>query len=264
MSHKRSPVHDLPTFHSAKGLPQSSPETIAALNSDCVRQVHSHALGPQGTNIIKAAMHWHESMGIAHKARIIECKTPEDGLQLARSAKDDGTLHVFWTCGVYFKEHELFFTNPDTLPFQFQVIMPLDEMQLASRADSVSQLLGADSIAHCSILTHPSPAPLLNTLPVKVIHVSSNAEAAIRCAAGEAEGCITTEAARVLHGLVTVHRFGSPPMIFFGGVSTAGADLLRRSLATLRVPNELSIVATAATTDGRRLSATRVLKETLK
>src|SRR5581483_2965082 len=131
MSRERSPVHGLPTFASANGVPQGLPETIAALNSDCVRQVHSHALGPQGTNIIKAAVHWHQLMGIAHKARIIECKTPEEGLVRARSAKDDGTLHVFWTCGVYFKEHELFFGNPDTLPFQFQVIMPLDEMQLA-------------------------------------------------------------------------------------------------------------------------------------
>jgi hypothetical protein len=67
-----------------------------------------------------------------------------------------------------------------------------------------------------------------------VIPAKSNADAAIRCSHGEAEACITTETAQRLNGLATLYRFGSPPMVFFGGISSHRIDLLRRSLAQAR------------------------------
>jgi hypothetical protein len=64
----------------------------------------------------------------------------------------------------------------------------------------------------------------------------SNAEAAVRCAAGEAEACITTESARRLYGLVKLHSFGSPEMVFFGGICQRGAELVSQALAPAAPP----------------------------
>jgi len=236
----------LSAFVSADDLPQTVGDCVEALSSDLIRLVNSHALGPPGTNIIRAAEQWHREMNIDHKAKIVLCDTPEQAVISARTNKEEGVLDVFWTCAVYFREYKLFFGFPDTLPFLFQVNLPLDEMQLACRPEMVARLSDTDAIAGCRVLSHPSPARLVRKLPVVVVPAKSNAAAAVRCSHGEAEACITTATAQRLHGLVTLYRFGSPPMVFFGGISSHRTDLLRRSLADARAATNFQSVPASA------------------
>jgi hypothetical protein len=243
-------ISKLSVFVSADDLPLTVEDCVEALSSGLIKLVKSHALGPSGTNILRAAEQWHREMNIDHKAKIVLCDTPEQAVMSARANKEEGVLDVFWTCAVYFREHELFFGFTDTLPFLFQVNLPLDEMQLACRPEMAVRLLNTDAMSGCKVLSHPSPASLVKKLPVVVIPAKSNADAAVRCSHGEAEACITTEAAQRLHGLVTLHRFGSPPMVFFGGISTHRIDLLRRGLAEARAAINVQSVPGSAANHG--------------
>lgn len=214
----------LPIFSSYRDLPRTAADARRALRSSTIRSVRSYALGPAGTNIIQAAERWHEAMGIAKKSELLPCDTPEQAVLQARATTEQGVLAVYWTCAVFIRENQVFFDNPDTLPFIFQQTMQLDDMQLAARPEVVS-----GSSAEWRILSHPSPAPLVSRLACSIIHVNSNADAARRCAAGEGDACITTETARRIYGLATVHSFGSPEMVFFGGICQPGAALLRHA-----------------------------------
>jgi len=222
----------LTSFACRDRVPSTRDEQFAALSSSLVVEVRSYALGPQGTNIERVARRFNHRMNIAHKASIVLCETPEHAVVASRRTTQHGVLAIFWTCAVYFKENELFFRNPDTLPFLFQETFPLDEMQLACRPE-ITRTLEEVPMWKWRVLTHRSPAPLLAPLPCQVLFANSNAEAAVRCRAGEAEACITTETARELYGLVKLHTFGSPPMVFFGGVCQNGAVLLRQALASM-------------------------------
>jgi hypothetical protein len=208
-------------------LPGSFEEIRRALSSSTLRRVRSYVLGPAGTNIMQAAELWHTRMGVTQKAELVLCDTPEQAVLMAKADMQAGVLAVSWTCAVYVGENGIFFNNHDTLPFFFQQVMPLDEMQLATRPGLERQF--PSMFAKWRTLSHPSPAPLLNRLGCSVIHVNSNADAARRCAAGEGEACITTETARKIYGLVKLHNFGSPEMVFFGGICRAGAALLKRA-----------------------------------
>src|SRR5688500_7546938 len=108
MSLKQIAIDSLPVFPSMEGLPETAEAWQAALGSDLVWHVDSYALGPAGTNILKAAEHWHEVMNITQKASIILCETPEQAVHNAKTQNDEGRLNIFWTCAVYFKQHELF------------------------------------------------------------------------------------------------------------------------------------------------------------
>jgi hypothetical protein len=229
MLHAETPVAGLPVFSPACELPLDVEETRRALASRTIRRVHSHVLGPPGTNIMQAAERWHENMRITEKAELVICDTPEQAVSQARATTEGDVLAIYWTCAVFVRENRVFFDNPDTLPFTFQQAMPLDEMQLATRPELAERF--TESVAGWRILSHPSPAPLVAKLRCQVVEADSNAAAAGRCAAGEAEACVTTETARRLYGLVKLHSFGSPTMIFFGGVCQRGATLLRRALA---------------------------------
>ena len=198
-----------------------------SLNSSVVRKVVCCALGPVGNNIEQAAILWARSMKITGKTEIILRDTPEACLELARSFKNNGVLAVFWTCAVYAKENEFFFCNPDVYPFFFQQEMPLDEMQLATRKEIADKIDGVIPIGY-KVASHPSPAPLVRNLHVEVILHNSNAAAAKACAEGKTELCITTESARRNNRLVKIHSFGSPNMVFFGGITQYGFDLLSK------------------------------------
>lgn len=219
---------ELPVFARHGDLPRTTNEARRVLSSSIIRSVRSYALGPEGTNIMQAASRWHDAMGISKKADLISCETPEQAVLFARATEASGVLAVYWTCAVFVRENKVFFDNPDTLPFVFQQTMQLDEMQLASRSEIAGDFdyFSAD----WRILSHPSPAPLISGLGCLVINVNSNADAARRCAAGEGEACITTENARRIHGLVTLHSFGSPEMVFFGGICQQGSALLSRAI----------------------------------
>jgi len=231
MSYK---VQGLPSFPELNGLPQNGEAKLRALHSPVVKSVVCFCLGPEGTNIEQAAKRWIDRMGITYKARVVLCLTPEDSLRQAREVTEEGVLAVFWTCAVYAKEAEFFFTNPDILTFYFNEVMNLDAMQLATRPEMGSQLIpnaDGDVIIPSSwlIASHPSPQHLVKPLGCEVVLVNSNAAAAEHCAKRLSAACITTETARKIHGLVTIHMFNSPPMVFFGGITAAGAALHKKA-----------------------------------
>lgn len=237
-------IEGLKQFPSIEGLPQTSEEIKLALHSPLVRRIYCFALGPAGTNISQACEEWVESMAL-HRQTVIElCHTPEESLTRAREigkedvfleaektlVGKDEILGIFWTCAVYYNLNKLFFENPDTLPFFIQYTMRLDEMQLATREELIGQVAMANKVPEkWLIASHPSPAPLLPCQ--EVVLVNSNAVAAAKCREKEVELCITTESARRIHGLVKVHSFGSPPMVFFGGITQEGAQLIKRAFS---------------------------------
>jgi hypothetical protein len=189
-------------------------------------------LGPVGTNISQASERWAKRMGVQDKVKIKLCSTPEDALEMARLVFSPGELGLFWTCAVYFRLNELFFRNPDTLPFFVQEIMALDGMQLATHKDLLYETkLGIPQL--WKIASHPSPAPLVSDLGCQIVLVNSNAAAAGLCATGDVQACITTESAKVLHNLATIHEFGCPDMVFFGGITSSGIRLIREVFLSL-------------------------------
>lgn len=210
----------LPTFPAAPTL--SPAELAVRLVSRRVRRVMHFALGPAGTNIAQACMSWSRENGIWDKAEFVLCSTPEDSLERARTVTEDGVLPLFWTCAVYFRLNELFFSNPDVFPFLFSQNMPLDNMQLCVRAELKEQEIAPG----WRTASHPSPSPLVKDLPNKVVLTTSNAQAAIMCASGQTELCITTAQAAALHKLHTLHMFGSPVMAFFAGTTRHGLNVL--------------------------------------
>jgi hypothetical protein len=220
----------LPHFPSASDLPKDPDEIVRVLCSPAVREVRCFVLGPEGTNIAQACARWLERVGLQAKSTLSYCATPEDSVAAARreTAPELGILGIFWTCAVFDREKEVFFKNPDAYPFFVQETMLLDEMQLATRPELASGHLSSIP-AHWRIASHPSPAPLLDLLPCTVIPAHSNAAAAASCASGDCEACITTESARQIYNLTRLHRFGSPPMVFFGGITERGASLFRRA-----------------------------------
>lgn len=222
----------LKAFPTTADLPRTDAEQRATLRSKAIREIRCFALGPLGTNMIQAAQRWYERMEVADKALIIPCETPEHSLTSAESATGEAVLALFWTCAVYVHLNEIFFRNIDCLPFQFQQIMPLDEMQLACRPELVPKSAGAIP-EHWRISTHASPSPLIAHLSADIVSANSNAAAAKDCACGNSEACITTEAARLEYGLAKLFSFGSPDMVFFGGVTAKGATLLRNVFAEL-------------------------------
>jgi hypothetical protein len=221
----------LPRFPPVGGLPGSNEDIREALASDLIGEIRHFALGPEGTNILQACRRWTVRMQIEHKAHTVLCDTPEDSIVAARELDEPNTLGVFWTCAVYSREMEIFFRNPDTLPFFTQETMALDQMQLATRPALAAELNGPSVPCDWRIAVHSSPSALLPPHHRNVVLVNSNAAAAIDCAAGRVEACITTESARSRHGLTSLHCFGSPEMVFFGGITHASAELIRAAQA---------------------------------
>jgi hypothetical protein len=232
----------LPSFTPVSDLLLGDDDIARVLRSSAVQEVRCFALGPEGTNIAQACRRWLRRVGIEGKSTMILCPTPEDSVIAARreTAPESGILGIFWTCAVFDREKEVFFENPDTYPFFVQETMLLDEMQLATRPELAAEAVPSLP-AHWRIASHPSPAPLVDGLSRTVVRVRSNADAAARCAAGEFEACITTESAREIYGLAGLHRFGSPPMVFFGGITCAGARLFRK-LQAAEVWEETAVV----------------------
>jgi hypothetical protein len=227
---ERADLGLLPAFLSASDL-QADPEWVGqVLGSPAVREVRCFALGPEGTNIAQACVGFLRRLGIEHKSTLTLCATPEDSIAAARreTAPERGILGLFWTCAVFNRVKEVFFRNPDVLPFFIQETMLLDEMQLATRPELALEN-GRSIPAEWRIASHPSPIPLVEMLPCPIVPALSNSDAAALCAAGESEACITTESAREIYGLVRLHRFGSPPMVFFGGITGGGASFFRQT-----------------------------------
>ena len=161
---------------------------------------------------------------VDHRGEGVKLRLVDEG---ARKIEEPGVLAVYWTCAVYAQESQFFFGNPDVLPFMFQETMLLDEMQLATTDLGLSEMKDNNVPSRWQISSHPSPQHLLRGLDIQVILVNSNAAAAKHCKEGKSNACITTESARKIYDLHTIHLFGSPPMVFFGGITPFGVDVLK-------------------------------------
>lgn len=225
----------LPSFLSVDGLPQTQEEIGRLLRFVDIEGIISYVLGPPGTNIGQAEEEWALHWRLMTKRKVVWCQLPESAVVAAKTFDEPGWVAVFWTCAVFKRLNDVFFTNTDTLPFFVQHTMNLDEMQLAHRPDhwpfnGKLPFNGEDYLWGIRIASHVSPAPLLQPLVdlgAKVVDATSNSAAAEMCRVGGAvDACVTTEAARKQCGLVKFHSFGSPPMVFFGGISERGARFL--------------------------------------
>ncbi|NUM24998.1 MAG: hypothetical protein HUU49_00040 [Candidatus Buchananbacteria bacterium] len=242
----------LPTFLSKVGLPSTEAETVALLRCDEVSEVRCFVLGPRKiSNIPQACELWLRQNGLEDKAQLVIGERPDHYLLEAQAVHEPGVVPVFWTCAVYGKEKELFFGDAvNTHMFLFSQVMPLDHMQLACLPGKLT-LEAVRTICDLELLpghwkrlaSHPSPKPLLNGLldhnpQTTWVEANSNGFAAEMVKSGQADACITTETARLEQGLERLHDFGTPDMVFFGGVTKHGVELLKRvheslSLATI-------------------------------
>jgi len=222
-------IDNLPVFTGADSSVREYAER--ALQSSHIKKVVCCALGPSGTNIEQAAKKWLARVGVVDKSEVILGDTPEKCLQVARDITAEGVVAVFWTCAVYYNENLFFFGNPDVYPFFFQEDMLLDSMQLAARSFFGGDL-NPDVHPRLTVASHPSPAPLVAGFG-EVVLCNSNAAAAKMCAEGKTDLCITTESARKIHGLVELHSFGCPLMVFFGGVTQHGLKQIENASTSL-------------------------------
>ena len=219
-----------------QGVPRALDEQRKALRSGAISRIRLFELGPEGTNISKASHEWAKEMGISRKVEHVLVRTPEEAIRRARDCDHEDVLGVAWTCAVYARESHVFFGNPDFSMFMFQWEMELDHMMLAAPKDSQMRISGGgDNVSlfprsacggNWTIAAHPSPQHLLAGEPVEITCVDSNAAAAIEAKEGRVQGCITTESARKLHRLHCLFDFGCPTMVFFGGVTAKGSDML--------------------------------------
>ena len=172
-------------------------------------------------NIPQACQIWINRLGIGDKTEIRLGRIPEEYIATALTVR--GVVAIFWTCAVFAREHQVFFRNANTLPFFFEQVMALDEMQLVTKT-----AIGSIE-SDWKIASHVSPAPLVDSLVEQgctVVDASSNGTAAQMCANGEVELAIVTESARIKYGLIKVHSFGSPEMLFLGGITEEGVRIL--------------------------------------
>jgi hypothetical protein len=226
-------IADLKKFEEGTEINFSDEKIIKkALHSVLVKEILCYCLGPEGTNIGQAAQKWIKRMEIDNKAKIVFCQTVEESIQRARDVQQDGIIAIFWTCAVYVKEAEVFFTNPDIIPFFFIERMNLDNMQLSTTKDrkKIIEKAYGEIPRSWMIISHPSPAPLVRCLGCEIVFANSNAEAAKRCQEGECELCITTESAKERYGLETVFNFGNPQMVFFGGITSFGLQIIKKAI----------------------------------
>lgn len=180
--------------------PPLSPHITAMLAE--VRTLHT--LGPADTNCEGAAHFWFDR----HHGRGDVKLYPT--LETALEAMPQASGHALLACAVYPELHTLVFSNLHRLAMADTFVMPTFEMVLASR----------DGRAPSVVATHPAPQSLVPAGMQRVL-VNSNAQAAIDCAEGHVDGCITTAKAAAARGLEIVTNHGAVPMVFTIHVPTA-------------------------------------------
>ncbi len=156
-----------------------------------------HTLGPAGTNCEAAAGEWFRRQG--RSGQVVLHPTLEQGL--AAMPAEPG--HALLGCVVYPELHTLVFGNLGRIRLVDCFVMPTFHMVVASR----------DGRSPRTVATHPAPR-LLVPAGADATLVDSNARAAIECAAGRFEGCVTTSRAARDHGLTVVTDYGAVPMGF--------------------------------------------------
>lgn len=222
-------IKGLKKFNPAGELPDDFTGQKMVFCSDLIKKISCFVLGPAGTNIAQACEQWIKKTGIGSKTKMVFCETPEESVERARGIKEDGHVAIFWTCAVYINLYKIFFNNPDTLTFFIEEIMYLDEMQLATRPEKLVEIQEGIIPKGWGVASHPSPAPLLDDITCSVEITTSNTRAAEICAKGQVDACITTKSAKMIYNLVLLHKFGSPKMIFYGGITIHGVEILSRA-----------------------------------
>ncbi|MEV0828972.1 hypothetical protein [Nonomuraea rubra] len=157
---------------------------------------HVHTLGPSGTNLEAAAHAWLTPRG---GGEVVLHASLESAIPLIPRT---GT-HALLACAVYPDLHTLVFSNLAALNMIDSFLMPTHNMVLASSGTTTPKI----------VATHRAPSSLVPDETDKRI-VLSNAQAAIDCADGLADGCITTIVAARQRNLKIIHDFGPVPMIF--------------------------------------------------
>ncbi|TKC86268.1 hypothetical protein FAZ69_20655 [Trinickia terrae] len=166
-----------------------------------------HTLGPAGTNCEKAARLYLDRRGMDGQVLLYE--TLEKAADEMRSTQTPDDLLL--GCIVYPYLHELVFRNHHWMKLVDCFVMDTYDMVFASRFADVSRI--------ANIGSHPAPVDLLAGVTglspaLKPTLVTSNAEAARLCAAGQFDGCISTRIAAERAGLKVLENFGPVPMGF--------------------------------------------------
>ncbi|MDB4987434.1 MAG: bacilysin biosynthesis protein BacA [Myxococcaceae bacterium] len=157
-----------------------------------------HTLGPTGTNLEAASRSWREVNRLVD-AEIRLHSTLEAAVD--EMAMDGSAVLI--ACVVYPELHTLVFKNLERLEIAECFVQPTYNMVVASREDRPAK----------TIATHSAPQHLAPPEATRVF-VDSNSQAAIACATGEVDACVTTLPAAQRHGLHVVRDFGAVPMGF--------------------------------------------------
>ncbi|MFD9380598.1 bacilysin biosynthesis protein BacA [Streptomyces sp. NPDC059999] len=158
---------------------------------------HLHTLGPHGTNLEAASHEWFRRRGVEGTVEL------HASIESALEAVPDDGRHALTACAVYPALHTLVFSNLHRLHMIDSFVMPTHNMVLASS--------GAQDPA--TVASHPAPKGLVPEA-ARIREVLSNSQAAIDCAEGLVDGCITTIVAAERHGLRVLRDFGPVPMVF--------------------------------------------------
>ncbi|MEM7759511.1 MAG: hypothetical protein AAF298_15500 [Cyanobacteria bacterium P01_A01_bin.40] len=155
-----------------------------------------HTLGPSGTNCEIAAHEWFARQNLQGKV----CLHPT--LETAAAKIEDEDSAALMGCVVYPQLHTLVFSNLKRLSLIDCFVFPTHNMVLASRNGKVPK----------SISTHPAPQELARSRQAELRLVNSNSQAAIDCADGITDACITTLRAAKANQLQILEDFGPVPM----------------------------------------------------
>lgn len=214
------------------GFPADQARRITALHSPLVRRIRNFVLGPGlKSNIPQACIQWAKRHGLFEKCEFVPLDTPELCRQAAFACQECGVVALFWTCAVFTGEAKMFFGSAvPSMMFFIDHTMQLDEMQLAA-CDGYDLQAILDAGKPVRLASHPSPSYLLHPLLAAYpqctwIEANSNGAAAQMCVAGACDVCITTGSAAQAHSLRTLHVFGSPEMVFFGGLPASHVELV--------------------------------------
>jgi len=155
-------------------------------------------LGPSGTNCEAAARHYIGQRDLTAEVALHE--TLEEAIEMVVAEPDAALLG----CVVYPDLHNLVFPYLGKMVLADLFLFDTFNMVFAAR-DPKAPIR--------SVASHPAPSSLVSPFHDLTL-VTSNAEAARRCAAGDFDGCITTLAAVEKEGLTVVKDHGAVPMGF--------------------------------------------------
>ncbi|MDD5110122.1 MAG: hypothetical protein PHI63_02810 [Patescibacteria group bacterium] len=250
------PKRFLPT----DGLPTAEFDIVEALRADGVSEIRNFVLGPKVgmSSICQACQRWLIRTRLASKATVITGNDPVTYLAQALEVREVGVVPLFWTSPVLGNEKDLFFgPGAGTLMFWIVERMRLDGLQLAARPqNATSFVISALQTTHRVppdwryITSHRSLQPLLLDVlranrDLEWVQAMSTGHAAELCAAKQVDACVCTEVMRQQYRLETLQEFGSPDMLFFGGLTPHGASVIRAAYAGMLAHRDQTFVLEA-------------------